>query len=187
MNVITLGSLMLAIWLLLWGALSLANVLSGLLMVAVILWLIPDSDFEVRVPRFRPVALAHFLGYVAIDVARANYFVIREILSRSPSRATGVVEVPLRHSSEGLLTLVANLLALTPGTMPLEVTQNPTVIYVHILHLSDIEAARRDVQRLSELAVRALGSPEAIAALDHPNPDDPYPTSSTEPEAEGSP
>ena len=187
MNVVSLGGLMMAIWLLLWGALSLANVLSGLLMVAVIMWLIPDSDFEVRVPRFRPVALAHFLGYVAIDVVRANYYVIREIVSRSPSRATGVVEVPLRHSSDGLLTLVANLLALTPGTMPLEVTQNPTVIYVHILHLRDVEAARSDVQRLSELAVRALGSPEAIEALDRPNPDDPRTARPPDPEAEASP
>lgn len=166
MNIITLGSMMMAIWLLLWGELSPANVASGLLMVTVILWLIPDSHFEFRRPRVRPVALARFGLYLLVDVIRANWLVIKAIVSRTPPRTTGVVEVPLRHSSDGLLTLVANLLALTPGTMPLEATQNPPVIYVHILQLRDVEEARRDVQHLSELAIRALGSPEAIAALD---------------------
>ena len=52
---------------------------------------------------------------------------------------TGVIAVPLPGCSDGLLTLVTNIIALTPGTMPLQVTQDPTVLYVHVLHLGDVE------------------------------------------------
>ena len=45
--------------------------------------------------------------------------------------------------------------------MPLELTQDPTVLYVHVLHLRDVEAVRRDILRLTDLAVRAFGSAEA--------------------------
>jgi multisubunit Na+/H+ antiporter MnhE subunit len=61
---------------------------------------------------------------------------------------------------------VANVLALTPGTMPIEVTRTPPVIYVHVLHLHDVEAVRRDIRTLSALAVRAFGSDSAVDALD---------------------
>jgi multisubunit Na+/H+ antiporter MnhE subunit len=56
-------------------------------------------------------------------------------------------------------------LALTPGTLPVHVTREPPVIYIHVLHLHDIEAVRRDVQHLADLAVRAFGPPAAVAAL----------------------
>ena len=64
-----------------------------------------------------------------------------------------------------MLTLIANVLALTPGTLPLEATTSPAVIYVHVLHLTDVETVRRDVQHLTALAVRAFGSQAAVDAL----------------------
>ena len=40
------------------------------------------------------------------------------------------------------------------------------MLYVHVLHFDDVESVRRDILRLTDLAVRALGSPEAVAAQD---------------------
>jgi multisubunit Na+/H+ antiporter MnhE subunit len=78
----------------------------------------------------------------------------------SPRRRlqTGVVAVPLADCSEGLLTVITNVLALTPGTAPLHVTQHPTVVYIHVLQLRDVERTRRDVQRLADLAFKAFGA-----------------------------
>ena len=44
--------------------------------------------------------------------------------------------------------------------MPIDLTSDPTVLYVHVLHLEDVEAVRRDILRLTDLAVRAFGSPD---------------------------
>lgn len=168
MSAVGFGALLLGIWLLLWGSVTVANVLSGLAVVALVLWVIPDARFHVRRPTLRVAATARFVGRVLADLFRANLVVTREILSRESSINTGVVAVPLPLCSDGLLTLVANVLSLTPGTMPIEVTREPPVIYVHVLHLRDVEAVRADVQSLSALAIRAFGSDAAVAVLDDP-------------------
>lgn len=157
--------LLMAIWLLLWGSLTVANVVSGIAVVALVMVIVPDARIRQRPPPVRPVAVARLVLRIAVDLFRANWVVTREILSSASAINTGVVAVPLPHCSDGLLTLVANVLALTPGTMPLEVTRTPPVIYVHILHLQDLEAVRHDVTTLSNLAVLAFGSAAAVAAL----------------------
>ncbi len=166
MSGLGLGAVLLGIWLLLWGSTSPADILSGIVVVAVVLWIIPEARFTARRPTVRPVATLRFLAHVVGGLFTANLVVTREILSKGSSINIGVVAVPLPGCSDGLLTLVANVLALTPGTMPVEVTHDPQVIFVHVLHLDEVEDVRRHVQRLSALAVRAFGSPEAIAALD---------------------
>ncbi len=166
MNGIGFGALLLGIWLLLWGSVSVANVLSGLLVVALVLVVVPDARFRFRPPTVRLLPTLRFVWRVVGDLVRANLVVTREIVSRGSSINTGVVAVPLPLCSDGLLTLVANVLSLTPGTMPIEVTRTPPRIFVHVLHLRDVEAVRRDVQSLTGLAIRAFGSDEAVAALD---------------------
>jgi len=163
------GALLVAIWVLLWGSLTPANVLSGVAVAVLVLAILPDARFRLRRPTVRPLPALRFAALVLVDLFRANLVVTREILSRQSSINTGVVAVPLPLCSDGLLTLIANVLSLTPGTMPIEVTRTPPVIYVHVLHLRDVEAVRHDVQHLSALAVRAFGSAEAVAILDHPN------------------
>jgi len=156
------------IWVLAWGTPTPANVLGGLAVAAVLLAVSPDSWVQLRRarPRLRPVAIARFAGFVLVEVIRANVVLTREVVSRESGITTGVVAVPLPECSDGLLTLVTNVLAVTPGTMPLEVTRHPTVVYVHVLLLGDAEQVRRDVQHLAALAYRAFGSAGAIAAMD---------------------
>lgn len=165
MSALGFGALLVALWVLLWGSLTVANLLSGAAVVALVLWLVPDLGLRRGLPAVRPVAVARFGGRLLVEVVKANTVLTREVVSRRSSIHTGVVAVPLPLCSDGLLTLVANVLALTPGTMPVEVRKDPTELYLHVLHLHDVDRVRRDVQHLAELAVAAFGSPEAVAAL----------------------
>lgn len=155
-----------AIWVLAWGTPSVANVLGGLAVAAVLIAAAPDDWPPLRRAPFRPVAIARFAGHLLWEVLRANVALTREVVARESRITTGIVAVPLPECSDGLLTLVTNLLAITPGTMPVEVDRDPTVVYVHALLLGDVEEVRRDIQELAALAYRAFGSDTAIAALD---------------------
>ena len=115
---------------------------------------------------FRPVAIARLVGHMLATTVTSNVVLTREVLSKSSSIRTAVVGVPLPGCSDELLTLITNLVAISPGTMPLELTQDPIVLYIHILHLHDVEEVRRDIQHLTDLTVRAFGSPDAVAAQD---------------------
>ena len=157
------------IWVLLWGSASPANVLGGLAVGAALVLAVPGLRRRGRAPRVvvRPVAIARLVGHVLRDDRRVE----RRADPRGASPAassinTAVVGVPLPGCSDELLTLISNLVALAPGTMPLELTQDPIVLYVHVLHLRDVEQVRRDIQHLTDLTVRAFGSPDTVAAQD---------------------
>jgi multicomponent Na+:H+ antiporter subunit E len=152
------------IWVLLWGSASPANVASGLAIGGVLVVLVPGLRRRSGGPvTFRPLAIARLVGYMLVVTVRSNVELTKEVLSRSSRIHTAVVGVPLPGCSDELLTLISNLLAISPGTMPLELRQNPIVLYVHILHLTDIEQVRRDILHLTDLTVRAFGSAEAVA------------------------
>jgi multicomponent Na+:H+ antiporter subunit E len=153
------------IWVLAWGTPTPANILGGLAVAGLLLAVSPDARPTMRRTRIRPVAIARFVGFVLVEVVTANVHLTRAIVSRDARLRTAVLATPLPPCSNGLLTLITNTMAVTPGTMPIEVTREPTVIYFHALLIGDIEDARRSVERLAGLAYRAFGSDEAIAAL----------------------
>jgi multicomponent Na+:H+ antiporter subunit E len=95
----------------------------------------------------------------------SNLVRVREVLSPWPRISTGVVRVPLPECSDEVLTLLANLVAMTPGTMPVEVTRDPGEMLVHVLHLHSVEEVRQDVWSLRDLVVRAFGNAEAVEAV----------------------
>lgn len=159
-----------AIWVLAWGSPSPANILSGLAVALLLMAVSPDAWPPLHRAKVRPVAIARFAGHVAGQVVLANVSLTREVVRRRSNVTTGIVAVPLPDCSDGLITLVTNVMAVTPGTMPVEVDRDPTVLYVHVLLLGDVEEVRRDVQHLAALAYRAFGSDAAIAALEEMEP-----------------
>jgi multicomponent Na+:H+ antiporter subunit E len=158
-------AVLLAIWLLAWGSVSWANVASGLAVALALLVAIPGIRRRSHLPVVRPVALARLAVRLARDLVVSNVLLTREVLAPRPRIRTGVVRVPLPECTDELLTLLANLVALTPGTMPVDVRRDPPEIAVHVLHLRSVDEVRRDIWSLRDLVVRAFGSPEAVAAV----------------------
>ncbi|MEO5724683.1 MAG: Na+/H+ antiporter subunit E, partial [Ilumatobacteraceae bacterium] len=161
-----------AVWLLLWGHVSAANVLSGILVVAAIGILFPTSppptDAEAapwqRV-RVRPVANLRLFAVVGWQLVLSNLVLAREIITPGSQIRTGVVACRLRNDSEWVIALVSNIVSLTPGTMPVHVQRDPPLIHVHVLHLTSPLTVRRDVARIEALATLAYGTPQEIVRL----------------------
>ena len=57
------------------------------------------------------------------------------------------------------------VITLTPGSITIESLGSPTVLYVNVMHLHDVEDVRAELLRIEELAVRAFGSAIARAQL----------------------
>lgn len=157
-----------ALWLALWGTITPANVVSGLV-VAVLVQRLPDPHHVTGRLHVRPLAALHFAGWFAYKVVEASLVVAREVVTRQDNIRTGIVEVPLVGASDGMVTLVSNAVGMIPGTLTLEVESDPPTLFIHVLHLHDIDSVRAEVHRLEELAIRAFGSPAAMAGV---TPDD---------------
>lgn len=156
-------ALLVAIWVGLWSDISAANVLSGLVVAAGIVFVFDTWQAGTLV--FRPVGLAHFAVYFLYKLVQATVVVARTVVSPRSAVHTGIVAIQLRGCSDAMATLVADAISLTPGTLTLEVRRQPLTLYVHALDIRDVEQVQTDVRKLEVLAVRAFGGAEAIAAL----------------------
>jgi multicomponent Na+:H+ antiporter subunit E len=152
---------LLAGWLLLWGDLSLANVLSGMVLIAGLLLVFPTGRPDVGSLPIRPIAVARFVVAVVVDLLHSNLVLARTVLGPRVHTVSGVIAVPMGDSSPAMLAFVAGLLALSPGTMAVAVAERPATIYVHVLHLRDTERSRREIQALAARAIAAFGRPAA--------------------------
>lgn len=143
------------VWDALWGDLTTANVLWGLVLGGLALWLVPVRHKAHRVP-VRLGAMLRFGGMFVWALVRASAVVAWEVVTPRNDINEGIVAIPLRTSSPGLITLIANAISLTPGTLTLEVRREPPTLYVHVLHLRDIEDVRADIHRLEDVALAAF-------------------------------
>ena len=149
--------LLTAVWVLLWGELSVANVASGVIVATVVLALFPPGTDAEADRRMRPAAAVRLAGYVLGQIVVSNAQLTRQILGRRPNVRTGIVACPLHTASEGTMTFLANVLTLGPGTIPVHVQAEPPVIYLHVLRADDPDAVRRQVARLEALTTAVFG------------------------------
>ncbi|EKV29565.1 Na(+) H(+) antiporter subunit E [Caenispirillum salinarum AK4] len=76
------------------------------------------------------------------EVLRAATAVLVEVATRRRA-APGIIAVPLEARTNAEITLFANMITLTPGTVSLEVGLDRQVLYVHALFCRDPAAAKR--------------------------------------------
>ena len=158
-----------AVWVGLWGSVTPANVLGGLAVAGVLVLGLPLTVLPDRAV-VSPWWLLRFLAFFAVDLVRASLQVAGQVLRPRLVLRQAVVALPARAASDHLLTLLANAISLTPGTLTLEVDRPGRTLYVHVLQLGSgqdaVEQARRELVRLERLAVAAIGAPASRATLD---------------------
>ncbi len=166
------------VWLALWGDLSAANVLGGVLVSALVLSV---ARLPARMTSHR-IAVLPALRYAARfvrDLCVATAEVARQVFWPIARLRPAVLAVPMRSPDPGLLALVANTITLTPGTLTLEADAERPMLWVHLLHLEEGGEAKvvEQARALEQLGARVLGvdldahaSREGLAAGRPPRP-----------------
>ncbi len=151
--------MLVTLWVLAWGELSLANVISGTAVAAVLLLAFPLSRRTERHLRLSASGAARLTIYVLVQLVGSNIVMTRAILRRRPGIAQGILAHHLQQPSEQVVTIMTSVIALSPGTMTVDVDPDSSTIYVHFLFLHDVPAARASLDRLEHLTVRTLSAP----------------------------
>ncbi len=159
-STVALGAWLTLVWIGLWGSVTAANVLGGLAVAVGLLVLLRPGPSDERAV-VAPLALLRFgLRFVA-DLVVSSLQVVRLVLRPRIELRQSVVHVRVPDASDTLLTLLADAISLTPGTLTLDVDRGRSVLYVHALDVGEgpdgIAAARRGIARLERAAARALG------------------------------
>jgi multicomponent Na+:H+ antiporter subunit E len=159
------------LWSALWGSFTWANLLGGAAVAIGVLTVapLPMTGLESRgTGRLRPLWAMWFLVYFAVKVVQSNVMLAWEVVTPRNSIKPGIMALDLRDCSDAVVTLIANALTLTPGSVTIEVRRKPTTIYVHVLHLNDQEKVRAEMMAMAKMAIRAFGSAEALEQFSSP-------------------
>ncbi len=126
-----------ALWVLLWGELTVANVASGVRRGHRGHVRLPDRRRGIGARSCDPLPTMRLGAVVARELVVSNAALTRDVLRRRPQLGAGLVDCPLSCTSPWVGALVANLLALSPGTMPVDVDVDEHVLRLHVLRLND--------------------------------------------------
>ncbi|NEA56357.1 Na+/H+ antiporter subunit E [Streptomyces sp. SID13666] len=151
------------VWVLLWGSLTAANVVTGLVVAVVLCLVFPLPPLNLGL-RIHPVGLVRFAALFLVDLTVSGLRTAWQTLTPAPLPCA-VLAVRLRCSGDLMLAATAIAVSAVPGSAVLEVQRSTATLFVHVMG-SDIEEARDGVRRLETLVVRAFGTRAEIASLD---------------------
>ncbi|MGF1637815.1 MAG: Na+/H+ antiporter subunit E [Cyclobacteriaceae bacterium] len=124
------------IWVALTGAFTFVNFLFGFILGFLVMWLISlqgnDRKYFMIVPK-----TIGFVLFFLYELVKANIQVAYDVVTPKFFMTPGIVKVPLAAKSDMEITLLANLISLTPGTLSLDVSDDKKVLYVHSMYIKD--------------------------------------------------
>ncbi|ANT64657.1 Na+/H+ antiporter subunit E [Prosthecochloris sp. CIB 2401] len=132
-------------WMLLVGEVSASTFLSGLVIGYALLWLSKPAWGETRYFEKLPRVIT-FIFYFLKELIIANMKVAFDIVTPKDYMKPGIIAFPLDVESDIEITLFANLVTLTPGTLSLDVSADKRILYVHALYVEDADQFRYELK-----------------------------------------
>ncbi len=145
MTLFLFNTLLALVWVALTGTFTPTNYGIGFVVGFILLWMtqrlmLPSHYFQ-KVPQ-----VIAFTLFFLWELVKANFRMAAIVLSPRLTIRPAVVAIPLEARSNTQITLLANLITLTPGTLYLDVSQDRCIMYVHVMHVEDLDEFRRDIK-----------------------------------------
>lgn len=156
-----------AVWVLLWGQLTVLTVVGGLLLALLILAAFPLPRVEVRL-RLRPLGLLVLAGRFVVDLVRASVEVAWLAVRPGPPVGGVVMDLQLVSDDALLQTLTAEMVSLVPGSVVIDLDPATRLLTLHALGVrtrAEAEKVRHHVRGQEARVLRAL-HPDPAALLD---------------------
>ncbi len=133
-------------WVALTGEFNAGNFFIGFIIVYLLLALTrPSSSAQSYTDRVRRIF--SFMLFFLKELVMSSLWVTVQVLSPKIILTPAVVAVPLDIQSDAGITLLGNLITLTPGTLTLEVAEDRSQIFIHAMHVDDVAAFRQTIKQ----------------------------------------
>ena len=144
MTIYILNVIFAFLWVAVTGSATVLNLAFGFFLSMAALWIVrgemAEQDYWRRV-RSGFSLLVLFLKELALSAYKVAVMVFSPRLDLKP----GIFAFPLTVNRDFEITLLANLITLTPGTLSVDVSDDRKTLYVHAIDCSDPDGARRDI------------------------------------------
>ncbi|MAY74297.1 MAG: Na+/H+ antiporter subunit E [Phycisphaerae bacterium] len=129
------------VWTLVLGPFTPGNLLVGFILGFVLIWLAGGEVARRSGYVRRTRAAIALIIFTLVELVKANvrvaYYTISSISKRTPAVLTVPIEPDLTDTE---ITLLSNLITMTPGTLTMDVADDRSCIFVHFMHVDDAES-----------------------------------------------
>ena len=145
MNAFGLNIVLAVAWVAFTGTVSLAGLLTGLVIGYGALWMIQplmgtQSYFHRVQAWIKLIIMFHY------ELVVSSLAVLVDILTPQHRSRPAIIEVPLDVKTDAGILLVTNLISLTPGTLSLDVSEDRKTLLVHAMFADDHDALRKSLK-----------------------------------------
>jgi multicomponent Na+:H+ antiporter subunit E len=144
-NLFLVNLLLALVWGAMTGVFTVPNLLLGYAFGFIVLLslrrIIPPSPYFTRIP-----TLLGFLGYYLVDLVRANLRVAYDVVTPPFHMQPSIIAVPLDARTDLEITLLSNLVTMTPGTLTVDISEDRRTLYIHAMFAADPDEVRREIK-----------------------------------------
>ncbi|QIX25330.1 Na+/H+ antiporter subunit E [Nocardioides sp. JQ2195] len=148
------------VWLMLWRDFSLGNALFGFIVAVIVCVVFPLPRLRMNL-HVRPIPLLWLVVKFLADVVVSSLQVAVATLRSTKNLRNAVIEVDLRSSSDFVLTVVAEMTCLIPGSLAVEARRSTHTLFFHAFDVKDVDGVEKFRQRVLDQerrVVRAFGA-----------------------------
>jgi multicomponent Na+:H+ antiporter subunit E len=138
------------VWILLWGSVSVANIVSGLAVASVITLLLPLPAVPVE-GRVHPLSLVRLIITVGHYLALSSVQVAWLAVKPGPPPLSAVLRAHVAVKSDLVLALAVNIFNLIPGSIVLEIDQSRRMLYMHVIDVGSVRAVNGFYRQVAEV------------------------------------
>ncbi|MEX0731598.1 MAG: Na+/H+ antiporter subunit E [Aquisalimonadaceae bacterium] len=143
-------------WLMLTGNFSGSSMITGFVFGYFVLLIItrgtgPQLTYVDKLPQI----IGFTLFYIG-ELIKSNIRVAYEVLTPTHSMKPGVIGLELDAKSDAAITILANLITMTPGTLSLDVSNDRRMLFIHAMYIDDEAQLRRDLKDLERRVLELL-------------------------------
>lgn len=143
------------VWIMLWGNISWGNFFAGLLLAAGILLMFPLPPVSLGV-RLHPWAFVVLVVKFNIDLVKASLQVAYRAVAPWWKPQGRVLRIPLRSDNDLICVITAEMTALVPGTVVIDVSPSERWLLLHVFHAPDDNALRKAVEAVHSQEIRVI-------------------------------
>jgi multicomponent K+:H+ antiporter subunit E len=143
---------LLIVWLFLNNTIATGHIVLGLVLAILIPWL-TSAYWPERNCIKKPFTLLKFLLLVLWDILVANLKVAVLILGKRANLKPGFITIELDVKTPLGISVLANVISLTPGTVSCDLSMDRQSLLVHALHIEDAQQIIDEIKQRYEKSI----------------------------------
>lgn len=152
MNLFTLNLILALVWAAITNAFTPLNVFAGFIVGSFALGLL---RYQFRTKYFdRGRQMVKLILLFLYELVLSAFRVARDVLRPTMRFRPGIIAYPLTLDDDVQITLLANLITLTPGTLSVDISTDKSTLYIHAMHAHDPDDVRKSIHQGFERQIK---------------------------------